>query len=579
MDAKYIKGMLNEPDLQPNAAINRWIQGILMFDFALQHIPAERHQAPDTLSRRPQSNSDVIESDDDSSLDEVALLIHIPQEQISPYQISKPPYNDPEATFLPSCLASRIQQEKLLDQIYQFLSDLKLPEFGSPQKTRHFISKATEFYIDQKTRVMYKKNGNKPPLLVIQDPNRKLSILKHAHEQMGHRGVATVLELIRPRFYWPHLRTDVHHHVKSCHECQIRSLKRMEVPVTISTPVTLFSKLFVDMMHMPKAKNMQWIIAARDDLSGTCEARAIPNKNADTVAKFFWEQIYCRYGAPRRVITDNGSEVKGAFSEILKRLQIPQLNITAYNHHGNGLVERGHFTLRESLLKACKGKITKWPDYLPEALFADRVTTSRVTGFSPYQLLHGTDPVLPFDLLEATFLVTGYHPGMSTIELLALRIQQLCKRPADIEKAAQTLHKARFASKEHFEKQFQTKLIRTEFKPGDLVLVRNTPIETSHDRKPYPRYLGPFQVVQKGKGKSYIMREMDGATLGSSIATYRIIPYITREHKFMRENERLESPEADLRDARLKEIVSNESEASTSTSQIHIPGESSGGDI
>lgn len=26
VDAKYIKGMLNEPDLQPNAAINRWIQ-------------------------------------------------------------------------------------------------------------------------------------------------------------------------------------------------------------------------------------------------------------------------------------------------------------------------------------------------------------------------------------------------------------------------------------------------------------------------------------------------------------------------------------------------------------------------
>jgi len=38
VDAKFIKGMLNDPDLQPNAAINRWIQGILMFDFALVHV-------------------------------------------------------------------------------------------------------------------------------------------------------------------------------------------------------------------------------------------------------------------------------------------------------------------------------------------------------------------------------------------------------------------------------------------------------------------------------------------------------------------------------------------------------------
>ncbi|KAI5823226.1 hypothetical protein K523DRAFT_255551, partial [Schizophyllum commune Tattone D] len=52
VDAQYIKGMLNDPDLQPNATINRWIQGILLFDFKLTHIPAARFRAPDALSRR-----------------------------------------------------------------------------------------------------------------------------------------------------------------------------------------------------------------------------------------------------------------------------------------------------------------------------------------------------------------------------------------------------------------------------------------------------------------------------------------------------------------------------------------------
>ena len=52
VDAKYIKGMLNEPDLQPNATLNRWIQGILLFDFELVHVPAEKHKGPDALSRR-----------------------------------------------------------------------------------------------------------------------------------------------------------------------------------------------------------------------------------------------------------------------------------------------------------------------------------------------------------------------------------------------------------------------------------------------------------------------------------------------------------------------------------------------
>nr|GAT47248.1 predicted protein [Mycena chlorophos] len=42
VDAKYIAGLPNSPDLQPDAAVNRWIQGILMFHFALVHIPATK---------------------------------------------------------------------------------------------------------------------------------------------------------------------------------------------------------------------------------------------------------------------------------------------------------------------------------------------------------------------------------------------------------------------------------------------------------------------------------------------------------------------------------------------------------
>jgi len=50
MDAQYIKGMLSNPDVQPNAAINCWIATILLFDFKLVHVPAEKHLGTDGLS-------------------------------------------------------------------------------------------------------------------------------------------------------------------------------------------------------------------------------------------------------------------------------------------------------------------------------------------------------------------------------------------------------------------------------------------------------------------------------------------------------------------------------------------------
>jgi hypothetical protein len=49
-DVKYIKGMLNHPDIEPNAAINHWVAGILLFDFNLVHVPGNKHTMADGLS-------------------------------------------------------------------------------------------------------------------------------------------------------------------------------------------------------------------------------------------------------------------------------------------------------------------------------------------------------------------------------------------------------------------------------------------------------------------------------------------------------------------------------------------------
>jgi hypothetical protein len=70
-------------------------------------------------------------------------------------------------------------------------------------------------------------------------------------------------------------------------------------------------------------------------------------------------------------------------------------------------------------------------------------------------LLHGTHPVLPFDLADATFLVDGFTSGMSSLELQILRMRQLERRPTDLAAAATALRKARFKSKEEIEWKYR----------------------------------------------------------------------------------------------------------------------------
>ncbi|RDX44909.1 hypothetical protein OH76DRAFT_1358970, partial [Lentinus brumalis] len=65
---------------------------------------------------------------------------------------------------------------------------------------------------------------------------------------------------------------------------------------------------------------------------------------------------------------------------------------------------------------------TKWPEKVTLAFFADQITTRCSTGFSPFYLLHGMHPILPCDLTEVTLMMSGYWAGLSSADLLALRM-------------------------------------------------------------------------------------------------------------------------------------------------------------
>ena len=547
VDAKYIKGMLNEPDLVPSNAINRWIQGILMFDFTLKHVPADQFRGPDALSRRiPLSDEKQAEPHDDQWLDDIALLMLIPLAFAISLDPMKPVSREGDFA-LEISLPSRLSpQETQLLQIEHFLKTLERPPFSSSNAERRFIKRATEFFINNNR--MFKRNGNLRPQLVISDTSRRHSILLQAHENLGHKGEDAVYQLIRSRFFWPHLRSDVHFHISSCHECQIRNTRRMELPIQISTPSTLFEKIYVDIMFMPKSKGFICIVAAKDDLSGVTEVRPLRQVKAELLAKFFWEQIYCRYGAVGRVVTDNGKEVEAAFAILLHRMGIPQVRIAPYNKRANGVVERGHYILREAIVRSCEkdqfGQIRDWPDHVASAVFADRVTISSVTGYSPYYLLHGMDPILPFDLLESTFLVDGFHTGMTTTELLTLRTRQLEKREEDIEFASQYLKRARLKSSEQFHKKFAHRLQKTTYPSGSLVLVRNTRLEmTINQFKTQPRYLGPYEVVRQTDRGNYVLKELDGTEHATPYAAFRLISYISRRDPILRIVENTADPD------------------------------------
>jgi len=128
-------------------------------------------------------------------------------------------------------------------------------------------------------------------------------------------------------------------------------------------------------------------------------------------------------------------------------------------------------------------------------------------------------------------MVPRLKERMTDIELIMARTRQLAKMPEDLARARDTLEKSRFESKEKFEKKFGQQIHRTSFKSGELVLIRNSPLEktVSINKKIENRYMGPYRVVRETRGKAYALEELNGNILRTSVAAFRLILYVSWE--------------------------------------------------
>lgn len=556
MDAKFIKGMINNPTLHPNDAINRWISAILLFDFELVHVPAEKHTGADGLSRRPRSVEDPSPEDPEELEDWIDTNAGFLLDFTSPKSIydTSPPFSlafpsfssssAPDAIERPSSSSppcalvfdtdsgieiprsnKAIRRDEKLLTVRRFLDTLERPPNLTDEQFRLFIRQAAGYFIYEGRLFRKSRDGTSQ---LVPPPLDRLRLIIYAHDNLGHKGVFATTRNLLVRFWWPHLNHDVRWYIRTCHECQVRQTEYFHIPPVVPEVPSLFRKAHIDTFLMPKIGSYRYVLHARCALTSYPEGRATTSDSSRVIADFIFQDILCRWGALAELVTDNGAPYVAALDILGERYGIHHIRISGYNSRANGLVESKHFDVREAIMKTCGGRENKWREVLHLVFWAERITIRRATGYSPYYMVHGVHPLLPFDILEATYLSPKQDFGMSTEALVALRAQQLAKRPEDIAAMRETVTRARRKNLEQFERRHASRIIDFDFKPGALVLVRNSRIEESLNRKTKPRYIGPMVVVRKTIGSSYVVAELDGTQSQLRVAGFRLIPYFPR---------------------------------------------------
>ena len=229
------------------------------------------------------------------------------------------------------------------------------------------------------------------------------------------------------------MENDIKGHVKSCDICQKRQKPiRTELlhPIKVRRPFDQLGMDIVGPLPLTKMGN-QYIIVATEYLTKWPEARALPNAKAASMASFFYEDIICRHGCPKELLTDQGTHfVNELLQAMCKRVGVKHRLSTAYHPQTNGLVERFNKTLCEILAKYSGMYKEDWDVFLPSALFAYRTIRQNTTRYEPFYLTYGREATLPIELEILTYS-PEVNPELSLEEACFRRIAQLTSRLID----------------------------------------------------------------------------------------------------------------------------------------------------
>jgi hypothetical protein len=281
-------------------------------------------------------------------------------------------------------------------------------------------------------------------------------------------------------------------------------------------------------MHLPLLYGHKYIVQAHCSLTGWPEWRALTRETGHTIGSFIFEEILCRWGGLEEIVTDNGMPFVAVLDWLAEKYHICHIRISAYNSQLNGVVETTHRTVCKALIKTCEGDMRKWYEHIPYVFWADRVTMRKATGLMPYYIVHGVEPLLPFDITEVTFLVVLFTSKVSEAELLAIRARTLEKRDEDLAQVHEQVLKAWFSSAQEFKRRNTNRIHDYNFRPGSLVLILNKKAELEVSYKCKPHYFGPMVVVRHCRSGAYTLAEVNGAVSKLKFAAFRLISYYLR---------------------------------------------------
>nr|CAJ86273.1 H0901F07.10 [Oryza sativa] len=311
-----------------------------------------------------------------------------------------------------------------------------------------------------------------------------------------------------------YMKAYVGHTPPRCEACQFHS-KHTKLPMQALQTIPLtwsFSCWGLDILGpFPRGQGgYRFLFVAIDKFTKWIKAIPTGEIKADNAIKFI-KGIFCRYGLPHRIITDNSSQfISADFQDYCIGLGLKICFASVSHPQSNGQVERANGIVLQGMKTRVYDRLMshdkRWVEELPSVLWAVRTTPTTSNKETSFFLVYGSEAMLLGELQHQSTRVQKHSDENQEeqrdidVNLLEEHRERVAVQAASYQQTLRRYH----------EKRIRARILSI----GDYVLRRVQ--SQAGQNKLSPKWEGPYTITQVLRPGAFKIVDGDSRELANS---------------------------------------------------------------
>ena len=338
-----------------NSKVNNW--AVESQDITFKYIPEICNTLADTLSRLIEMDNDIRPPPEEEGkefgyfpFEELPPVTTQVIEEVIECKIGNINIQHPKPVEINNDISLPLKDEKLiqLQKSDPHTNQLRKQQQQQPGQKHLHHGKQHPQTENRRNRLLYTP-------IVVPDI-LKDCILILAHNKQSHNSFRRTYASLKNRYHWKGLKKSVHQHCTSCQVCAKHNIKTQQLKNKhFSLPPQPMEFIAMDLIgefHPASSKGNRYALTAVFMLPRFTFCIPLKSKCTEDVIKAYIDHICCPFVPSKKILRDNGTEVKNKlWTEVFDKLKTEQKFTPIYSSQCNGRIEGFHRFLKATIAK------------------------------------------------------------------------------------------------------------------------------------------------------------------------------------------------------------------------------------